>query len=380
MFINLMMALLGLVVILGFKGTVGVLLVLIGSFVYRKIKYKEKFKLEKEHIGILIFLILIGLSFITSINRGTSLTHYNRIIRAIISPIILYNIMPFKKKYFDYGFILGGLIFAFFGIAQYFFELIPYNGGSHARIDGGYGIWHFSYYITFISVYIFNLFVLEKEKKKKILLLLISLITIFTVLLSNTRSAWLGMAIGIFMALLVNKKIKQILILMTLSIALVFGFKNTPPVKKYIAKAKTIVDINKNSSNLGRFEIWTDAYNIFKANPILGVGISNYDNASSKNYKTKPGGRYYSAHSDYLSLLCETGIIGFIGFIIMMGLMLRESYKKNKFNLLLSVTSMFLFIGIFESNMNKNTYVYVMYFILYSVINYGELENKAEIE
>lgn len=385
MHINLMVALLALLGIVAFKGTVGVLLILIGSITYRKIKYKEKFKIEKEHIGILVFLLLIGLSFITSIDREASLVHYNRIIRAVISPLIIYNIMPFKKKYFDYGFILGGLIFAFFGISQYFFELIPYNGGSHARIDGGYGIWHYSYNITFISVYIFNLFVLEKEKKKKILLLIVSLITICTVLLSNTRSAWLATVIGIFTALLINKKIKQILVIMGLSLVLILGFKNTAPIKKYIVKAKTIVDINKNSSNLGRFEIWKDAHNIFKRNPVLGVGISNYDRASSKNYNTNPGGRYYSAHSDYLGLLCETGIVGFMGFFIMLGLMLRESYRKNKLSLLLSITSVFLFLGIFESNMNKNTYVYVIYFILYSIINYGKinygkLENKVEIK
>jgi hypothetical protein len=32
-----------------------------------------------------------------------------------------------------------------------------------------------------------------------------------------------------------------------LSLVLILGFKNTPPVKKYIMKAKTIVDINKNT-------------------------------------------------------------------------------------------------------------------------------------
>lgn len=380
MFINLIIFLLGFIVIFAFKGTVPILLILIGSILYRKIKYKEKFKIGKENIGILIFLLLIGLSFIISIDREASLVHYKRIIRAVISPIIIYNIVPFKKKYFDYGFILGGLIFAFFGILQYFFELIPYNGGSHERIDAGYGIWHYSYYITFISVYIFNLFILEKEKKKKAMLLIISLITMFAVLLSNTRSAWLATIIGIFVALLINKKIKGIFIILGFSLVLIIGFKDSLPVKKYIVKAKTIVDINKNKSNLGRFEIWEDAYNVFKANPILGVGISNYDRASEKKYKTKPGGRYYSAHSDYLGLLCETGIVGFTGFLIMLWIMFREAYKKNKLNLLLSITSVLLFLGIFESNMNKNTYVYIIYFILYSIINYGKLENKVEIK
>nr|WP_255494688.1 O-antigen ligase family protein [Psychrilyobacter piezotolerans] len=264
------------------------------------------------------------------------------------------------------------------GISQYFFELIPYKGGNHLRIDGGYGIWHYSYYITFISVYIFNLFILEEEKRKKILLLIISLTTMFAVLLSNTRSAWLAMVIGIFVALLINKKIKEILILLILSSVLIFSFKDTPIIQRYISKAQTIVDIKKNRSNLGRFEVWTDAYNIFKENPILGVGISNYDRASRKNYKTKPGGRYYSAHSDYLGLLCETGVVGFIGFLSMFVLMLKEAYKKNKLNILLPITTVLLFLGIFESNMNKNAYVYVMYFILYSVINYG-IEDKKEI-
>ncbi|MEI6857722.1 O-antigen ligase family protein [Psychrilyobacter sp.] len=373
-----MIALLGLIVIFAFKGTVAVLLILTGSIIYRKIKYKEKFKIEKEHIGILIFLLLIGLSFITSINREASLGHYNRIIRAVISPIIIYNIVPFNKKYFDYMFILGGLILAFFGISQYFFELIPYNGGSHARIDAGYGIWYYSYYITFISVYIFNLFILEEEKKKKNLLLIASLITIFAVLISNTRSAWLAMVIGIFTALLINKKIKQILVIIGLSLVLILTFKETPVIKKYIIKVQSIVEIKKNTSNAGRFEVWKDAYSIFKENPVLGVGISNYDRASKKEYKIQK--RYYSAHSDYLGLLCETGIVGFMGFLIMLWIMFREAYKKKKLNLLLSVTSVLLFLGIFESNMNKNTYVYVIYFILYSIINYGKLENKVEIK
>ena len=381
MYLNLLVLILGLVSILAFKGVVPILAILIGTIIYRNKKENQKIKVGKEHIGIIIFLIAIGLSFMTSINKDASWTHYNRIIRAMISPIIIYNIIPFKKKYFDYGFILGGVILAFMGISQYFFELIPYNGGDHGRIDGGYGIWHYSYIISFISIYILNLFIMEKEKKVKIILFIISILVIFATLLSNTRSAWLAVVLGIFIILIINKKIKEILVLSTLGIVLLVSLKDNQYVKPYIEKAKTITDVKTNGSNLGRFAIWETAYDIFKENPILGVGISNYDRANDHIYIDKATGKeykkkYYSAHSDYFGLLAETGIIGFIGFLIMILGLILEAYKRNKLKLIIPVTFVWLFLGIFESNMNKNTYVYVMYFILYSIINYGSDENK----
>lgn len=74
------------------------------------------------------------------------------------------------------------------------------------------------------------------------------------------------------------------------------------------------------SNTTGRSTIWTVAWRMFEANPILGVGTGNFQNAS-RQYLDRPGltasGNYIittpePAHNVYLEMLATLGVPGLI--------------------------------------------------------------------
>lgn len=78
---------------------------------------------------------------------------------------------------------------------------------------------------------------------------------------------------------------------------------------------------NVENSMVSRFFIWDTALNAFKAHPIIGIGIYAF-RYSSQSYSRLPKFLYtrwvakVSPHQTHLAVLTETGIVGFIGFMI----------------------------------------------------------------
>jgi len=65
----------------------------------------------------------------------------------------------------------------------------------------------------------------------------------------------------------------------------------------------------------GRFNLYNKAWEMFLQNPILGIGWSEY--ASRVDYMYFGDNEYRDVHNVYLQLLTETGIIGFLVFMIL---------------------------------------------------------------
>jgi tetratricopeptide (TPR) repeat protein len=91
------------------------------------------------------------------------------------------------------------------------------------------------------------------------------------------------------------------------------------------------------ASGTGRKEFWIAAINGFKSSPILGVGIGNWKIISKRNLeKTRKDSNHFYArrvHNDFLQVLSEIGIFGFIIFLGLFGLVyylfLTTLFKNN---------------------------------------------------
>lgn len=79
----------------------------------------------------------------------------------------------------------------------------------------------------------------------------------------------------------------------------------------------------------GRLQIFADAVGIIDANPLLGVGSGAFKSA------TRLG---TIAHNTFLSILSETGIIGFVLFSIILIMVGLEAIKHPKYEALLWMT------------------------------------------
>jgi O-antigen ligase len=69
------------------------------------------------------------------------------------------------------------------------------------------------------------------------------------------------------------------------------------------------------------------AFEMFKANPILGIGLGTYD--SVKRDYLPPGwsGWLYTVHNRYLSTLAETGIVGVTFYVLRQALVLYAAFR-----------------------------------------------------
>jgi len=77
----------------------------------------------------------------------------------------------------------------------------------------------------------------------------------------------------------------------------------------------------------GRFELWAIALKAFKKSPIFGIGWCGFRSQYSWRFSSE---RSYHVHNTYLQILCETGIIGFMVFMIWFAFVFFITIKHYK--------------------------------------------------
>jgi O-antigen ligase len=150
---------------------------------------------------------------------------------------------------------------------------------------------------------------------------------VFLCLLSQCRTAILGMGIAYMWYMVKNKK-NRLFLLGGTFLFIIIALFNWDSISDYLYKALFLgaqdnSDINKLSS--GRFEYYQEAFQQFMDNPLLGVGSYYVDN-------------------HYLCVLTESGILGFILIEIIWAIriMLNLRYQGNN-NIQLFLVSITLF-------------------------------------
>ena len=141
------------------------------------------------------------------------------------------------------------------------------------------------------------------------------LISVSALLLSGHRGSWLAVAIGLFIVLFLYLDIKKFLMIISICSILVGGVFASSP--KLLDRAKTItVTDNSNKSNYARILVWKSAIAMWKDYPVLGVGISNFDEIYKKNY-VHPEQQYIlqNAHSNVIHYMAERGTLGALSFL-----------------------------------------------------------------
>ncbi len=97
-----------------------------------------------------------------------------------------------------------------------------------------------------------------------------------------------------------------------------------------------MTDIGGGSS--GRSDIWQVAWTIFKRHPLNGIGLNNFE-AVEPHYTLNSGtlsrvelivDKPHLVHNVYLQLLTETGIVGFVIFLVVIVASMRASWLAAK--------------------------------------------------
>lgn len=345
-------------IILGFIA----LLIIICSIEIRFIKIKTDDMLWLICVG------LIGLSLCYSQDKAETVKYFMVMSIMIIIKIVYSNIEGYKD-YIIKLFYISSLIHVMATIAyiivpnimikicsiilpykSYLDNLQFYNIGSIAGITGQTGMNAF-YISIYISIIYSRIICSNKNKLYNIVLLIIGFIALF---LTAKRGPLITNIIAILVVTVIfsNINIKNLMPkLIAFTVLLIIGYN----VICRIPQAQVMIDkftIFSESADItnGRSELWNEASDYIKVNPIIGIGA----------YAT-PSVMGEMTHNIYVQLVLELGIFGlifFIGAMIISFILTFKNYYKIKSNKIVENTEKVFF----------SISVYIqLYFIIYGM-------------
>jgi O-antigen ligase len=160
---------------------------------------------------------------------------------------------------------------------------------------------------------------------------------------SLSRGAWLGfaLALGVILALRSRRALAALSVGTVLFVAsLVLGSLNLLPaavadriadIPRYFGlnlfDPRAVVLTDENFAIVDRMAHWFAAWNMFVANPWLGVGIGNYGTVYAQFGLREWRDSLGHAHNFYLNLLAEAGIIGLAFYLLAVVFMLVYAWR-----------------------------------------------------
>lgn len=260
-------------------------LVSIGSVLYAQ----NKVAVITETIRFLEYILIFYIILIVSDN--------NFIKRALI---IFYLVM---------------IVAALFGVVQFIFNLsafvdegvkMPFGRGRiYSTFENP------NYWGAAVNLVIFYPLICFIEKRgSRLYNGLVFLLFLFNLIFTSTRGSWLGFGIGLFVISII--RYRKMLLAIPVLLAAVFILPATR------ARFLSIFDIH-NVTDGTRMKLWKTGLEMFKDNPVLGVGNGNYlyryRDYISEYHDLYAGRTIFTTHNSYIKMFAELGSIGGVLFI-----------------------------------------------------------------
>ncbi len=282
------------------------ILIITASFQY--FKNKSKLKLPPYFKFLILFSLLTLISTIFSIDKMASIKDNKELFIYLLIPIFILIIKKTSMLLISiYTVFISAILSSIIGIAISLHEGVSL---SH-RLKGFSSHW-MTYsgllMMTFVFFTVFNTY--EKNIKKRTLVFLFLIPIMISILLSLTRSAWIGtfVSLGIFGVYFFRNRIK-VLIFPTIILILIFIF--LPGSVK--ARFFSIFDLN-NVTTKDRLYMAYTTMEIIKEYPLTGVGPDNVK-------KVYPDYRHKDAkknnphlHNNFFQIIAERGIFTMLSF------------------------------------------------------------------
>ncbi|MFA5857767.1 MAG: tetratricopeptide repeat protein [Elusimicrobiota bacterium] len=280
--------------------------------------YKKKVVLTSVPVNLPIFLYLsyIGIHYAVSQDKPTAMTELTR---NILSAIIFFTaarvVDSYKKvKLLVTAWTISAVILAVYGIAQHYggFMIMPkvkFDVPQMDRIMSTFGnpIFFAVFLVTTLPLSIAAAFT-AKKLFTRILFIFCVVVLLIALYFTYTRAAWIaaGAALVVFAFVLIRTLRARIMFLVIATVLLgVFAFSTRTVWLRFQEHPL----------------IWRDTVVMWTKHPIAGIGLGTFHlyfpkHASAELKKIFPQERFIvnDAHNEYLQILAETGVIGFILF------------------------------------------------------------------
>lgn len=204
---------------------------------------------------------------------------------------------------------------------------------------------------------------------------LITICNLAGLFFASERSAWFGMTVAILLlSACISRKV-FLRMAIALILASTIAWFSVPVVQKRMLPLLT--NIQTDISARVRLTVWEASVDIWRQQPLFGVGIRNYPRLDIPE-AIVPGKSLYlvHAHSNYLHVLTTLGIVGLLGYLYLLGstvvLSLRLWRAKGDQSTLestialgtLCATVSLIVAGIFEYNFGTGNIRLIYWFAL----------------
>lgn len=171
---------------------------------------------------------------------------------------------------------------------------------------------------------------LKLKKGMKFFLRIESIIFLVLLFISLARGAWFGLVAAVFfLGMWGNRKVFYLAIVFLVILAVgVFCLMGTPG-----EILERIASIFSDTSNLDRKTIWQASLRMIKDRPLFGHGLSSFMGVFPRygqDYQYLKEGIIPYAHNCYLQIAAETGLIGFLSFLWLIGAFFFRSIRSLK--------------------------------------------------
>lgn len=216
----------------------------------------------------------------------------------------------------------------------------------------------------------------------------LTILILINIILGISRGAYLALAISLVLLIITVaiyykqylQKVWGLLIILIvaslLSAFLVYGL-NGREASSNFADHTAVDNVQTDGSALDRVSSYSQAVNLYKSNPIFGIGLGNFGILMTPKENINKSG-YAIVNNEYLEILVETGIIGFLLFLAFIIFYLKElsiGYQNANPDKKLTIT--FLFLGVFAIFIQYNFFstLYIIHIWAFLALLKGEAEN-----
>ena len=169
-----------------------------------------------------------------------------------------------------------------------------------------------------LSSLLLGIVVFTRRTMPKIAILLIVATCSYCLLFSFSRGGYVGFLVGLITVGLFKSRW-----LLAVAAVLIIGWQTLLPVavqeRIQMTTGEAAEGQSFDSSAEARINLWEDAMDLFKRNPITGSGFQTYESMGRLGYS--------DTHNYYLKVLAETGIVGFFLFLMLLWKLFRSGIR-----------------------------------------------------
>jgi O-antigen ligase len=215
-------------------------------------------------------------------------------------------------------------------------------------------------YLTMVVPVFWAMAFFVERKVLKVLLLFLCIFSLWSLYVTQSRGAWVGvgfgLALGLFSFVQVKKSLKGLVIVGAAVIGLlaVLGGSNV---------LKDVGSLERRNNVSWRWGVWQDTVTMIADRPMIGHGLNTYMKVFQA-YRQKPDEHATYAHNSFLQIAAETGLFGLLSFALMIAKALHSGFKsfwecikrKDSFGVLILGVSVGVVAFLVQSFVDNNFY------------------------